>query len=272
MSFFSNWTVMDLVRSLGDRATKGGTTGLGSSSSYETEGLQVHDLDPTKSHQELSPTARLAIELGEAGRKLHDFRLEKRAGRGAAHGVRAIDRVTAIMWHQSAAVLGKPERYMGVPCHAAVMRNGDVVLLHQLRALVWHGHTGNSFSVGVEIDCRAAGVEGDARTFWRSRREKADGKTYTELVREPTDVQLKAAFLLGVYITEEIERLGGAIKAQMFHRNAHSSRTSDPGSRIALNVAWPLAQRYGHEYGGPVVGSGHPTRAEWYPKEKERTT
>lgn len=257
---FANWTVMDLVRSIADRTARGGTIGL-----VSPGGLTGEREVPRGNTIVASPIDRLVRGLNEHGAVLHDFREIPRTGRGVAHGTRLIGRVTATMWHQSAAVLGKPQRYLGVPCHCAVMRNGDVVLLHPLAAYVWHGHAGNSFSVGVEVDCRAAGVEGDRRTFWRSRAEKAAGKTYEDLVREPTDVQLTSAFLLGVYITEEVDRLGGVMNAQFFHRNAHSSRTSDPGSRIALGVAAPLAQRFSQEYGGPVVGSGSPTRKEWYP-------
>ncbi len=212
---------------------------------------------------ELSPLGRLAAELESRGCKLHDLRAEPRSGRGAAHGTRPIESVTATCWHQSAAVLGNFRRYLGVPCHAAVMRDGDVVLLHPLEAYVWHGHAANKFSVGVEIDCRAAGTEGNPRTFWRSLREKFLGKTYESLVREATDVQLESALSLGVYLTEELERWGGTMKAQMFHRNSHSSRTSDPGSRIARAVALPLAEKFSQEYGGPVVGSGRAIPDSW---------
>lgn len=243
----SNWVLSDLLRSFADRTARGGVVGF--------------PPDPPKIHESL--LAMLSLAVGAHGGRVHDFRTFARGGRGAAKGSRPIEKTTAICWHQSAAVLGKPERYMGVPCHAAVMRNGDVVLLHPVTAITWHGHAANAFSIGVEVDCRAAGTEGDRRTFWRSRREKAAGKSYEELVREPTDIQLQAAVALGVYLTEEVHRIGGKIVAQMFHRNSHSSRTSDPGSRIALNVALPLAERYGHEYGGPVVGTGNPIPESW---------
>lgn len=256
MTLFSNWTILDLVRSVADRSAKGGVVGLGG----ETE-------RPLPSFSSaMDPLTRLVDGLAEHGADLLDYREVPRTGRGAAHGTRPIGRVTATMWHQAAAVLGRPARYLGVPCHAAVMRDGDVALLHPLTAVVWHGHSANGFSVGVEIDCRAAGVEGDRRTFWRSRSEKVKGKQYEDLVQEATDKQLTSAFLLGIYITEEVERLGGVMKAQMFHRNSHSSRTSDPGSRIALGVAAPLAARFHQEYGGPVVGSGSKTPETWMPR------
>lgn len=261
MTFFSNWTVLDLVRSVVDRTAKGGVVGLGGEADHARVFL------PPEGPEQRNTLARLGDSIAEYGATVHDLRDEPRKGRGAAHGTRLISNVTALWWHQSAAVLGRPHRYLGVPCHAAVMQNGDIALLHPIVAYVYHGHSANKFSIGIEVDCRAAGVEGDGRTFWRSRAEKAAGKRYEELVREPTARQLQSCFALGVYFTEEVDRLGGEIKAQGFHRNSHSSRTSDPGSRIALNVAHPLSVRYGQEYGGPVVGSGHPTRAEWYPKE-----
>lgn len=260
--FTSNWILADLVRTALDRTAKHGV-------------LAVQDDlgEPSLPDDEL-PFDRLTRRLGELGCQLYDHRQTPRAkgSRGEAKGTRQLAKVTALWWHQTACVFTQVQRTLGVPAHIMIMRNGDVVLLHPLRAYCYHGHAANSFSVGVEVMCRAAGTEGVERTFWRSRAEKANGLTMAQLAAEPTDKQLAVVELVADYVTTEVarqaeeERKTGAkvpgIVAQGFHRNSHSSRTSDPGSRIAQTVKH-VAADYGHEYGGPVVGSGNPIPESW---------
>lgn len=251
--FAANWTIADLVRTALDRTARGGV-------------LQPQDDFPIAGEEDELPYDRLTGYLAEHNAKLHDLRqhVREKGSRGVAHGTRTIAKVTALCWHQMATpAIDEPRRTLGIPSHVAILRSGDVVLQHPVRAYMYHGHTANAFSVGVEIACRAAGTEGDRRTFWRSSKEKQRGEPFEELVAEATDRQLASAFGVGVYIVEEIERQGGKVVAQMFHRNSHKSRTSDPGSRIAREVVLPLAVRFGHEYGGPKVGTGHPTPPSW---------
>lgn len=211
----------------------------------------------------VGPYDRLVEAANAAGILVHDFRQIPRTGRGRAHGTRPIENVTAILDHQTACELDRPERFLGVPSHAGITGRGDIVLLHPVRAYMYHANSANKFTYGIEHSARAAGVEGDARSFWRSRREKAAGKTYADLVHEIDDRQAIASLLLRAYVVDEVARQGGKIVASMFHRNSHSSRTSDPGSRIAMLVSRPFAQDRGLEYGAPVVGSGSRTPYVW---------
>lgn len=211
----------------------------------------------------IGPYDALVRAANAAGIIVHDYRQIPRTGRGRAHGTRRIEQVTAILDHQTACELDRPERFLGVPAHAGITGRGDIVLLHPVRAYMYHAHSANRFSYGIEHSARAAGIEGDARTFWRSRRERAAGKTYADLVHEIDDRQAIASLLLRAYVVDEVARQGGKIVASMFHRNSHSSRTSDPGSRIAMLVSRPFALERGLEYGVPVVGSGHATPYAW---------
>ena len=261
--FSSNWTFFDLFRTVLDRTARGGV--LEPQDDFPT----IFDVDA-----EL-PYDRLAARLAVLDVELHDFRqhVRKKGGRGEAKGTRKLEKCTAICWHQMAVAIDNPRTCLGIPAHIAVIRRGDVVLLHPLRAYLYHGHAANRFSIGVEIACRAAGIEDEPRTFWRSRGDKEKGRAFDTLVREATDKQIAVALAVGDYIVEEIgrqaatERAAGArppgIVAQMFHRNSHKSRTSDTGSRLALNVVKPLAVKHAHEFGGPVVGSGAPTPTAW---------
>jgi hypothetical protein len=186
-----------------------------------------------------------------------DLRDVPRKGRGAAVGTRPWSRIVGITLHQTATRDFAPSHagLDDVPAHAMVHRDGRVSLLHHPTAYVQHGHALNGGTIGIEIACRAAGTEGDASTFWRSAEEK-DGwerdkngkktgrflgiKTYAELVREATDIQLAAARDLCRYYFDLVADNGGKVRGIWGHNQGHSSRTSDPGSRIWRQVAEPL--------------------------------
>lgn len=214
----------------------------------------------------------MRADLDAIGVELLDWRLKERTGRGAARGTRKIEQCTALLWHQTAAADMSLPQALGVPVHAIIYPR-HVILLHPIRAYLYHAGAGNRYTIGVEIVCRAAGIEGDPRTFWRSKREINGYKdqrgrwhpprTYSELVREADDRQLAAGRLLGDYYVAETARQGGQVVASGYHRNTDESRVSDPGSRIAWGVGLRVAEAHGLQHGGPVVGSGKPTPTCW---------
>jgi len=207
------------------------------------------------------PIETLRRELDALGVELLDWRTKERAGRGEARGTRKIEQCTAVLWHQTASILDLSQA-LGVPVHAMIFPR-HVVLLHPIRAYLYHAGAGNRYTIGVEIVCRAAGIEGDARTFWRSRSEIERGARYEDLVHEADDRQLAAGRLLGAYYVAETARQGGHIVSSCYHRNTDSSRVSDPGSRIAWGIGLRVAEAHGLEHGTPVVGSGKATPTCW---------
>jgi len=85
-----------------------------------------------------------------------------------------------------------------------------------------------------------------------------------------SDTQRLAGRLLGEYYIAEHARqcterapLAPGLIAQGFHRNSSKSRTSDPGSVVALGIVRPLCRTHGHEYGGPALRQGEPTPEAW---------
>lgn len=225
-----------------------------------------------------TPYERLQEALRLNGAQIHDLRQHARTSkqkRGRAHGTRKLASVTALMWHQMAAPISRVRQCLSIPVHGAVLwGSGDVVLLHPIRAYLYGGHVANRFAIHVELGIRAAGIAGDSRTFWRRKTEKADGETYGTLGHELDSKMIVSAQALGRYYVEEHARQsaiaamsgvdpGRGIVAQCFHRNSHKSRTSDPGSRAALEIVKPLCDEYAHEFGGPVVGSGVETAQAW---------
>lgn len=243
----ARYSLADIAATLFDRTPVAGA--LAPSDDLELDGEGPYD--------------RLVTAANAAGILVYDYRQIPRTGRGKAHGTRDIKKVTALLDHQTACVLSRPERFLGIPVHAGITDGGHIVLLHPVRAYVYGANSANSFTYQIEHSARAAGIEGEARTFWRSRSEKAAGKSYEDLVHEIDDRQVIASLLLRAYVVDEIERQGGKVVASMSHRNSHWSRTSDPGQRIAMLVSRPFALERGLEYGGPVVGSGSKTPYVW---------
>lgn len=189
--------------------------------------------------------------------------------RGRAHGKRKWKTITGITLHQTAVDFGtNPRRLLNVPVHGATLNDGHIVLLHSPVDYMWHGHALNKTDIGIEVSCRAAGIEGNSNTFWRSKKEKEKGKTYEQLVKEATDIQIEATKELCRYYINTVKEHGGEIKYIHAHRQGHSSRVSDPGSRIWQLVAVPIMEEFGltsHPVGWKI-GSGNPIPEAWDPK------
>lgn len=166
--------------------------------------------------------------------------------------------------------------------------------LHDFDEIVWAAHALNGGTVSIEIDCRAAGTEGDERTFWRSGEEihgyhsaakvagkkykRTTGRTlghpgkwnppraYPELVHEATPAQLAAIPVIMRYVCERVAQYGGRVRANWTHKQGHKSRTSDPGSRIwaaveAAEAAMPELSLV--DVRDRVLGSGTPVPPKW---------
>jgi len=167
-----------------------------------------------------------------------DMREHKRTkARGRSKGQRSWQEVLGVTLHQTAVVIGSPDRCLNMPVHGAVLDDGEggaiVVLLHDPTALLWHGHGFNTHDIGIEIACRACGIEGDPRTLWLPKKYKAlEGDDRLAKGTEATDAQLEGARLLLRYYDDLVQENGGQIQFIHAHRQATKNRVGDPGSRI----------------------------------------
>ncbi len=185
--------------------------------------------------------------------------------RGAPHGSRPWSQIVGITLHQT-ATRDFPANHSSldhVPAHAMVHRDGKVSLLHHPDKLIYHGNALNGGTIGIEVAARAAGTEGDATTFWRSKKEREEGKTYAQLVAEATPVQLDALAALIRYYYEFMRANGGEINGIWAHRQGADDRGSDPGSRI-----WSVGEKMTRELGlkdrrDLVLGKGQPIPMSW---------
>ena len=203
--------------------------------------------------------------------------------RGRSKGIRAWSDITGICLHQTASPVGHDHpRLLGVPAHSHVSQEGVITLLQPATAYMWHGHALNRFTIGIEVEARADGIEGDPSTFWRSPRERngyrnwrgkwVPPKSRDQLRSEATDKQLRALdALIRYYI--RLHRRNASPPVQPLglyaHRQGHKSRVSDPGSRIAGFVYRNLVDegfRFRHylvDTTGETYGGGRPWPQEW---------
>jgi len=136
---------------------------------------------------------------------------------------RDMGKVSHIMLHQTACRLGlKPERYYDVACHCAVLYDGTVLYVNNLKHYVWHGNGFNNFSVGIEIDGHFAGIEGDKRTIW-----KGGGRTH-----DLTPEQIQGVKNLLLWLVGQGVALGGGFTNLVCHRQGSDQRQGDPGSAV----------------------------------------
>lgn len=272
LPFDIRWTPQDILRTLLDRTA--GPLGF----------LQPQDDFPVVPVPDAAPELELPYDVLEQLVRLVDFRQKPRTRedkRGRAQGTRKLQTIRALWLHQTAALIGHDEQFLSVPTQGAVGLDAAALLLHPLRAYMFAAHAANRFSISIEVACRAAGIEGVAETFWRSKREKngykrrgqfIPPKSYAELVREATDDQLETTRHLVRYYVTEAERQCIPLRKDGIHapgiteigthRLSHSSRVSDPGSRIYHEVILWAIREFGLLEASPV-GSGRLNPTAW---------
>lgn len=170
--------------------------------------------------------------------------------------------VTGICLHQTAVVLGeRVGRWASLGAHLGVTRSGKIIWVHDFDKIIYHGNGFNNRTIGIEIDGRYEGVEGDRRTFWRPE----EGKTLNPTPL--TDECIEAAKAAIRWAHDYVERRGGDLKVLVAHRQSSSTRRSDPGSAIWQRVALPMASELELGDGGKdfQIGSGRPIPESWDP-------
>lgn len=168
-----------------------------------------------------------------SGRQWHDLRGEPRTkSRGESKGYREWSSIRGITLHQTAVDFGtNPRRLLNVPVHGATLRDGSIVLLHDPTDYMYHANSFNKHDIGIEVSCRASGIEGNADTLWLPKSLRGKGEPLSH-ASEATDDQLEATRVLIMHYVDLVESKGGKIEYIHAHRQSSKSRTSDPGSRI----------------------------------------
>ncbi len=170
---------------------------------------------------------------------------------------RSIERITAIVLHQTACHLGtRVKRWHTLPAHVGVTRDGQIIWVNKFETVMWHANWFNMFSIGVEIDGNFRGVESKAWTRWKGGgRRSILG-----------NVQLQAARQAMSWICEEVKRLGGEITHVLAHRQTSKNRRGDPGEAIWTGVGLWAQDELGLKNDPKYTkGSGLVIPKEWDP-------
>lgn len=198
-------------------------------------------------------------EAGVLDPEWHDLRGEPRTkSRGESKGTRDWSKIKGITLHQTAVDFGtNPRRLLNVPVHGATLRDGAIVLLHEPTAYMWHAHTFNKQDIGIEVSCRAAGIEGLGSSLWLPKKfKKLKDDARLEHAREATDEQLESTKELVRYYVALVAENGGKIEFIHAHRQSSKSRVSDPGSRIWKAVGVWAIEELGLSSGPPGWKAG----------------
>lgn len=203
----------------------------------------------------------MAADLHEIHMELVDFQKADKSKRGSRKGSRRWSQIDGDIHHQTASFVDDVERCVNIPADVLITPTA-VGIAHPPTAYLYAQHSGNRRFNSVETACRAAGIEGDARTFWRNGKERRANRDPKDLWREPTDKQLQAGFIVTRYHGRLNALHGHPHTLYGFHRNTHRSRVSDMGSKGALY----LGPRFRNELGlAPIakLGSGKRTPEAW---------
>jgi hypothetical protein len=209
---------------------------------------ECEDGDPEAS-EPISPFEELAATCRDNGWQISDYRdlaewpRDRRYNwrqwgwppnkkRAQPYGSRPWEKTTTVMLHTTDTGPIGHRRGLGMPCHAFLPHDDHIVLCHSMTALVPHGHTGNSFSVGLEVSGKCA-------------------------FDSPTQAERGRAFLRYFQAVRRSQVGEGAPCYVMSHRMSHRSRVRDPGAEIWEALGQWAIDELGYEP-GPVVGSGRP--------------
>ena len=203
-----------------------------------------------------------ALPPAEVDYEWTDLRGKPRTkSRGEGKGHRPASQVRGVCVHQMAVDIGlDPERCLNIPAHSSILRDGHQVEMHEATTLLWSGHALNKYDVHLEFSGRCAGIEGDGRTLWlpRSLRDKGEPLDHAS---EITTAQIKSG---RQKLRSYVQRYP-SIEFIHTHRQGHSSRVSDPGSRVYREVVLWAIDKLGLNPGPPgwSAGSGKPNPDAW---------
>lgn len=190
---------------------------------------------------------------------IHDLRgVPRTKDKGKSKGSRNWSKITGITIHQTAVPFGTdPKRMLNIPVHGATLKDGSIVLLHSPTAYLWHGNSFNRHDIGIEVSCRACGIDGVPETLWLPKKYKdLEGEQRLAKATEATDQQLEATRQLVKYYVDLVAENGGEIKYIHAHRQSSKTKISDPGSRIYKGVNKWAIEELGLSAGPPGWSSG----------------
>jgi N-acetyl-anhydromuramyl-L-alanine amidase AmpD len=177
--------------------------------------------------------------------------LTDQADKTLRKGTRDPRTVTALVLHQMACCASRKDplkSYLKINSHYTILRDGRILQMHPISSLLWASHGFNKRSVAVEFAGNFPNIKGQ---WWQ-------GEKYGK--NQLTRAQVEA----GRHLIQHLVRTIG-LKHVLTHRQAHNSRTNDPGPDIWYHVGQWAIDTLGLSDGGPgfKIDSGAPIPNEW---------
>ena len=169
--------------------------------------------------------------------------------------------ITGITLHQTAADMGElVPRYDTLGAHYGILRSGRVLWMADADRVVIHGNLWNQRCVGIEVNGRYAGIEGDLRTLWDD-----PSTPYREQPQQVTPEAMRSLRMLVRYLKLKVP----SIAVLCSHRQSSATRQSDPGQAI-WREAVALHAELGMTDGGVgfKIGDGRANPEAWDAKAK----
>ena len=203
-----------------------------------------------------------AAVLGQEGYELEDevpapapdpriVDLTARADKSHRQGQRDPKTVYALVLHQMACCFGPRDpltRFLTVGAHFAIAKDGRILKLHPISAMVWASNGISPRSVAVEFAGNFPDTRGD---WWK-------GSEYGR--NRPTAAQIEA----GRYLVRHLMRTNGLAHV-LAHRQSSGTRDNDPGPDVWYHVGQWAVNTLGLKDGGPSfkTGTGQPIPEAW---------
>ena len=222
----------------------------------EQHSVMVRDID------DLAPMVLAeSCPLVDLPRWVVDHR-QDHAGR-ARRGRNPWSRIDTICLHQMAcAGPGGWQRWRDLAIHYVILRDGTAAWLYDPDTLLWHGHSWNPRSVGLEIEGWYAGVEEDLSTLWVPQGASRGRRRSQALAPGQAEAALQAIH----HAVAVVAAHGGRIRYVAAHRQSSATRQSDPGELIWREIALPAMDALGLKT-APTLSGGRPIPEAWDPAQ-----
>lgn len=186
---------------------------------------------------------------GASGSRIID--LTASADKSHRKGNRDPKTVYALVLHQMACCANRKDplkNYLKTKSHFVILRDGNILQLHPVSALLWASNGFNARSVAVEF---AGNFPNTLGKWWQGDKY---GKNH------PTQAQFESGRYLVRYLMQTIK-----LTHVLAHRQSSGTRQNDPGPDIWVQVGQWAIDKLGLKDGGPgfKIGSGNPIPENW---------
>lgn len=176
---------------------------------------------------------------------------------------RTWDEISGVTLHQTGCGMPRnPLRWGRLNAHIGLTQEGQVIIVNDPTAMIWHAQGLSKSTIGIEIEGNYPGLCGRKNTLWRG------GGGPHGLNSD----MLTAAGYLFEWLQNAFSEHNENWDFIHAHRQSANSRIADPGQEIWKKIAIPWIQETGATDGGEHfrLGGGRTVPREWDSYRKQR--